>query len=58
MAILILILFLALLAAIAAVILAFYNPNAITVAFLSWSFSSSLAPMMLASFGVGALLGG
>lgn len=59
MAILVLILFLALLAAIVAVILAFSNPDAITVKFLmdDWRFTSSLAPLMLASFGVGALLG-
>ncbi|MBN1311813.1 MAG: LapA family protein [Anaerolineae bacterium] len=57
MAILILILILALLAAVAAVLLALYNPNAITVTFVSWSFESSLAAIVLASFGIGALLG-
>jgi uncharacterized membrane protein YciS (DUF1049 family) len=57
MAILILILLLALLAAIAAMILAFGNPGVITVNFLSWSFSSSLALLVLASFGLGMLLG-
>jgi uncharacterized membrane protein YciS (DUF1049 family) len=57
MAILILILFLALLVAVAALILASSNPNAITVAFLTWSFNSSLTPLMLVSFVVGLLLG-
>lgn len=57
MAILILILFLALLAAVAAVILGSSNPNPITVYFLSWSINSSLMPLMLGSLGVGALLG-
>jgi uncharacterized membrane protein YciS (DUF1049 family) len=57
MAILILILFLALLVAVAALILASSNPNAINVAFLTWSFTSSLTPLMLVSFVVGLLLG-
>lgn len=57
MAILILILFLALLAAIAALILASGNPSVIPVHFLSWSFNSSLTPLMLGSFVVGLLLG-
>lgn len=57
MVILILVLFLALLAAIAALILASGNPNVIPVHFLSWSFNSSLTPLMLGSLGVGVLLG-
>jgi uncharacterized membrane protein YciS (DUF1049 family) len=57
MAILVLILFLALLIAVAALILASSNPNPLVVYFLTWSFDSSLTPLLLASFGVGALLG-
>ena len=57
MAILILILILALLAAVAAVILAFGNPGVITVHFLTWNFDSSLALLLLASFGLGVVLG-
>jgi putative membrane protein len=57
MAILILILLLALLAAIAAVVLAFGNPGVITVHFLTWNFDSSLALLLLASFGLGVVLG-
>ncbi len=57
MAILILILFLALLVAVAALILASSNAGALTVNFMMWSFTSSLTPLMLASFGVGLLLG-
>jgi uncharacterized membrane protein YciS (DUF1049 family) len=57
MAILILILVLALLVAVAALVLASSNPNPIIVHFVTWSFDSSLTPLMLASFGVGALLG-
>ena len=57
MAILVLILFLALLAAVAAVILATGNPGVIPVHFLTWNLNSSLTPLMLGSFGVGVLLG-
>ncbi|MBN1427438.1 MAG: LapA family protein [Anaerolineae bacterium] len=57
MAILIIILFLALLVAIATVILALYNSEIITVSFLAWSFQSSLAVLLLTSFGAGGLVG-
>jgi uncharacterized membrane protein YciS (DUF1049 family) len=57
MAILILTLVLALLAAIAAVIFAMGNPGVISVHFLSWSFDSSLTPLLLAAFVLGLILG-
>ncbi len=57
MAILILTLVLALLAAIAAVIFAMGNPGVIPVHFLSWSFDSSLTPLLLAAFALGLILG-
>jgi uncharacterized membrane protein YciS (DUF1049 family) len=57
MVILISSLVLALLAVSAAVILAMGNPGIITVHFLSWSFNSSLTPLLLAAFILGLSLG-
>lgn len=57
MVILILALVLALLAAIGAVVFAVGNPGVIPVHFLSWSFDSSLTPLLLAAFALGLLLG-
>ena len=57
MIILILTLVLALLAAIGAVIFAVGNPGVISVHFLSWSFDSSLTPLLLAAFALGLILG-
>jgi uncharacterized membrane protein YciS (DUF1049 family) len=57
MVILILTLVLALLAAIGAVIFAVGNPGVISVHFLSWSFDSSLTPLLLAAFALGLILG-
>jgi uncharacterized membrane protein YciS (DUF1049 family) len=57
MAIFIVTLVLALLAAITAVVFAIGNPGVISVHFLSWSFDSSLTPLLLAAFALGLLLG-
>jgi uncharacterized integral membrane protein len=54
---LILALVLALLAAIGTVIFAVGNPGTVAVHFLSWSFDSSLTPLLLAAFALGLLLG-